>query len=133
MFKGLLTASFLMRACATHKPVNFIDQLFLCCTVPFSIKKVWALSLIPSSIALLLKGCLGLPQDLLHYLCGRFIDFQPFGFYGNFGHTSGFLFVFSSLLPTSLINLHAIRANFFWVSDFAFDCPYIISMHVIFV
>ena len=88
--KSLLT-SFLVRACATYKPVNFINWLFLHWTAPFSIKEVCALSLIPSFIVLLLKGCLGLLQYLLHCLCGRFIDFQPFGFYGSLGQASGFL------------------------------------------
>ena len=70
------------------------NLLFLCCSVPFSIKEVFAVSLIPSFIVLLLKGCLGLLQYLLHCLCGRFIDFQPSGFYGNLGHASVFLRLF---------------------------------------
>ena len=90
-FKCLLTTTFLARVCAAHKPVNFINLLFLRCTVPFSIKEVCALSLIPSFIVLLMKGCLGLLQYVLHCLCGRFIDFQPFGFYGSLGQASGFL------------------------------------------
>ena len=78
------------------------------------------LSLIPSFIVLLLKGCLGLLQYLLHCLCGRFIDFQPFGFYGSLGHASGFLRLFFSLLPTSLIISRAIHAHFSENAQFCF-------------
>ena len=75
-------------------------------------KEVCALSLIPSFIVLFLKGCLGLLQYLLHCLCGRFIDFQPFEFYGSLGQASGFLHLFFSLLPGSLIISCKIHAHF---------------------
>ena len=117
----MLTTSFLVRACAAHKPVNFINLLFHPDTVIFSIKEVCALSLVPPFIVLLLKGCLGLLQDLLYDFCGRFIDFQQFGFYGSLGHASSFLRLFSfSLLPTSLIILHTICAPFSESAQFYF-------------
>ena len=118
--RGLLTSTFWGKVCAAHKLVNFINLLFLRCTVPFSIKEVCVLSLISSFIVLLLKGCLGLLQYLLHCLCGRFIDFQPFGFYGSLGHASGFLRLFFSLLPTSLIISRAIHAHFSENAQFCF-------------
>ena len=116
----MLTTTFFVKDCATHKPVNFINQLFLGCTVPISIKEVCVLSLIPSSTVLLLKGCLGLLQDLLYHLCGWFIDFQPFGFNGSLGHASGFLRLFFSLLPASLIILLAIHGPFSESVQFCF-------------
>ena len=87
---GFLAKPFLVRACATYKPVNFINGLFLCCKALFSIKEVCTLSLVPSFIALLLKECLGLLQDLLFNLCGSFFDFQSFAFYRGIGHVSVF-------------------------------------------
>ena len=116
----MLTTTFLRKVCATYQPVSFINLIFLRCTVPFSKKELCALSLIPSFIVLLLKGCLGLLQYLLHCLCGRFIDFQPFGFYGSLGHASGFLRLFFSLLPTSLIISRAIHAHFSENAQFCF-------------
>ena len=91
---------------------NSFNLLFLRCTVPFSIKEVCELSLIPSFIVSLLKGCLGLLQYLLHCLCGRFIDFQPSRFHGSLGHDSVFLRLFFYILPVSLIISHAIHAHF---------------------
>ena len=118
----MLTAAFLARVWALpHKPVNFINLLFLRYTVPFSIKEVSAISLIPSFIVLLLKGCIGLLQYLLYYLCDRFIDFQSFGFYGSLGHASGFLrLLFFSLLLASLIISRAIHAPFSESAQFCF-------------
>ena len=132
--KSLLTTSFLVRACATYKPVNFINWLFLHWTAPFSIKEVCALSLIPSFIVLFLKASLGLMQDLLYYLCGRFIDFQSFGFYGNLGHTSGFLLLFL-LIASIFKNFSRNSRPFSWECAILlfFDLPYVISMRVIFV
>ena len=120
ILKGLLTTTFLVRVCAANKPLNFINWLFLRCTVPFSTKEVCVLSLIPSFIVLLLKGCLGLLQYLLHCLCGIFIDLQPFGFYGSLGHASGFLRLFFSLLPASLVISRAIHAPFSESAQFCF-------------
>ena len=116
-----MLTTFLVRACATHKPVNFINQLFLYYTVLFSIKEVCVLGLVPSLIVLLLKDCLGVLEDLLYNLCGRFFDFQPSGFYSSLGHASGFFtFVFFSLLPASLIILHIINVPFSESAQFSF-------------
>ena len=115
----MLTTTFLVRACAAHKPVNFINQLFLRCTVPFSIKEVYALSLIPSFIVLLLKGCLGLLQDLLYRSLWQIIDFQPLGFDGGLGHASG-LWRFFSLLPAYLMTLRTIHIPFSESAQFCF-------------
>ena len=121
ILKGLLTTTFLVRVCAANKPLNFINWLFLRCTVPFSIKEVCVLSLIPSFIVLLLKGCLRLLQDLLYYLCGRSIDFQPLGFYGSLGHTSEFLHLFFFLIASIFDNFARNSRLFFW------ECPILLS------
>ena len=104
--------TFLAKVCAARKPINFINLLFLRCTVPFAIKEVCALSLIPSLIVLLLKGCWGLLHYLLFYLCGRFIDFQSFGFYGILGHVYGF-FVFAFFLIASIFDNFARNSRLF--------------------
>ena len=106
--------------CRPYLVIISFNLLFLCCTVSFSIKEVCALSLIPSFIVLLLKGCLGLLQYLLHCLCSRFIDFQPSGFYDGLGHASGFLCLFFYLLPASLIILCTIHAHFSQNAQFCF-------------
>ena len=135
IFKGLPTTTFLVRICVAHKPVNFINRLFLHCTALFSIKEVCALSLIPLVIVFLLKGCLGLLQDLSYYLCGRSADFRPFGFYGTLGHASGFLRLFFSLIVSMFDNFACSSCPFFGECPILlfFDWLYVISMRVIFV
>ena len=118
ILKGLLTTTFLVRVCAANKSLNFINWLFLRCNVPFSIKEVCVLSLIPSFIVLLLKGCLGLLQYLLHCLCGRFIDYLDFMVV--LGTPLFFCICFFYMLPVSLIISHTIHIHFSENAQFCF-------------
>ena len=124
ILKGLLTTTFLVRVCAANKPLNFINWLFLRCTVPFSIKEVCVLSLIPSfhhqSLYCCWRGVYDCCKICYIIFVADLLTSSRLGFMAVLGTPLNFCICFFSLLPASLIISRAIHASFSESAQFCF-------------